>query len=294
MKRKFTCASCAYSTNHSGHFRDHMRTHDGSKPYKCTSCDYQCTVLSSLKRHMRGHSGHNPFKCTFGGCSYETNDSGSLVKHKRIHSNVRPYVCDFPACQYRSCSSGNLKVHRKTHTPEGQTRHKRQERNLLKKLRRWGYAVDVEVTIRAKNGNCLDSNRYFSRLDFVLINCTTHILIVECDEDQHCRYNTSCEFSRMADVHAALVLAGYTLPLHWVRYNPCGKYLIGDVKMCVKREHREKELRDYLTSVCDGSVSPKGQNSIHYMYYDRVSATGAPNVAMEKDFPDSMKDFITF
>lgn len=271
-----------------------MRTHDGSKPYKCTSCDYKCTVLLSLKRHMRGHSGHNPFKCTFGGCSYETNDSGALVRHKRIHSNIRPYACDFPACQYRSCTSGNLNVHKKTHTPKGQTRHKRQERNLLNKLRRWGYAVDVEVTIRAKHGNCLDTNRYFSRLDFVLINCTTHILIVECDEDQHCRYNTSCEFSRMADVHASLVLAGYTLPLHWVRYNPCGKYSIGDVLTSVKREHREKELRDYLRSVCDGSVSPKGQNSIHYMYYDRVSATGAPNVTMEKDFPAGMKDFITF
>ena len=294
MKRKFTCATCGYTTCHSGHFRDHERTHDGTKPYKCTHCNYQCTVLSSLKRHTRAHSGDNPFKCNFHGCSYETNDSGSLAKHKRIHSNLRPYGCDFPGCQYKSCNSGNLKTHQKTHTAEGQTRHKRQERNLLKKLRSWGYIVDVEVTIRAKNGNCLDTNRYFSRLDFVVISCTTHILIVECDEDQHCWYNVACEFSRMADVHASLVLAGYTLPLHWIRYNPCGRYSIGDRTLRVDREDREKELHAYIRSVCDGSVAPESQNSVHYLYYDRVSAEGVPSVTLDKDFPVSMKPVVTY
>lgn len=297
MKRKFSCVSCDYSTFHSGHFRDHTRTHDGTKPYKCThgpKCDYECTVLSSLKRHMRGHTGHKPFKCDSPLCSYETNDSGSLVKHRRIHSNFRPYVCEFPSCQYKSCSSGNLKTHQKTHTAEGQIRHKKQERNLLKKLRGWGYAVDVEVTIRGKNGNCLDTNRHFSRLDFVVVNCTTHILIIECDEDQHSWYNLSCEFSRMADVHASLVLAGYTLPLHWIRYNPCGKYYIGDDLFRTKRDSREEKLREYIQSVCEGSVVPAGQNSAHYMFYDRVSDTGVPSITLDSDFPECMRSVITY
>lgn len=297
MKRKFCCEICDYSTFHSGHFRDHTRTHDGSKPYKCThgpSCTYECTVLSSLKRHTRGHIGHKPFKCAFPSCSYETNDSGSLVKHRRIHSDLRPYVCNFPACKFKSCHPANLKTHQKTHTPEGQIRHKRQERNLLNKLRAWGYAVDVEVTIRGKNGNCLDTTRYFSRLDFVIVNCITHILIVECDEDQHSWYNLSCEISRMADVHAALLLAGYMLPLHWIRYNPCGKYSVGDDIFAVKRPEREIQLREYISSVCDGAVLPVGQNSVHYMFYDRVSVTGVPCVTLDPDFPPSMRPVVTF
>ena len=297
MKRKFDCRQCDYSTTHSGHFRDHKRTHDGSKPYRCThgpSCSYECTVLSSLKRHTRGHTGQKPFKCTFPSCSYETNDSGSLARHKRIHSGVRPHVCDFPGCQFRSCQPGNLKTHQKTHTAEGQIRHKRQERNLLKKLRDWGYAVDVEVTIRGKNGNCLDTSRYFSRLDFVIVNCTTHILIVECDEDQHSWYNLSCEVSRMADVHAALVLAGYALPVHWIRYNPCGKYVIGDDTFRLKRTEREAMLRHYVASVCAGTVVPTGQNSVHYMFYDRVSEKGVPCVTLDPDFPVSMRAFVTY
>lgn len=295
MKRKFKCDTCTYSTSHSGHLRDHIRTHDGSKPYRCPhGCGYECTVLSSLKRHIRGHTGHKPFKCDFGGCSYETNDSGSLVKHKRIHSNLRPYVCDFPACEYKSCQPGNLKTHQKTHTIEGQIRHKRQESNLLSKLRVWGYIVDVEVTIRGKHGGCLDTTRYFSRLDFVVVNCTTHILIVECDEDQHSWYNLSCEMSRMADVHASLVLAGYTLPVHWIRYNPCGDFYIGDKIGRLKRPQRELQLRSYIRSVCDGTVSPAAQNSIHYMFYDRVSGDGPPSVTLDSDFPQSMRDVVTY
>lgn len=297
MKRTYACSECGYHTTHSGHFRDHKRTHDGSKPYKCThgpSCAYECTVLSSLKRHARGHAGHKPFKCTFPSCSYETNDSGSLARHKRIHTHSKPYVCDFPACQFKSCQPGNLKTHQKTHTAEGQIRHKRQERNLFKKLRDWGYAIDVEVTIRGKNGNCLDTPRYFSRLDFVIINCTTHILIVECDEDQHSWYNLSCEVSRMADVHAALVLAGYVLPVHWIRYNPCGKYVVGDNTIRSQRTKREALLRDYIASVCEGKVVPSGQNSVHYMFYDRVSEKGVPCVTLDPEFPTCMRSVVTY
>ena len=172
-------------------------------------------------------------------------------------------------------------------------RHKKQEKNLIKKLRDWGYFVDVEVTIRGKNGKCLDTNRYFSRLDFVILNCTSHILIVECDEDQHSWYNLSCEMSRMADVHAALVLADYTLPVHWIRYNPCGKIIIGDTPIRITRTDREEKLREYISSVCDGSIIPKGQNSIHYMFYDKVSSDGVPNVTLDADFPSSMMEMIT-
>lgn len=286
---------CDYSTGHSGHLRDHSRTHDGSKPYACTygSCAYRCTVLSSLKRHTRAHLGSKPFRCTSLDCSYRTNDSGSLAKHKRIHSGLRPHACDFPLCEFRSCCPGGLKKHKKTHTAEGQLRHRRQERNLIKKLREWGHVVDVEVTIRGKNGKCLDTPRYFSRLDFVVLDCTSHVLIIECDEDQHSWYNLSCEMSRMADVHASLVLAGYTLPIHWVRYNPCGRCFVGDEAVRINRAEREAELRGYLRSVCDGTVLPRGQNSVHYMFYDRVSKKGRPNVTLDADFPDSMKGMVT-
>ena len=123
---------------------------------------------------------------------------------------------DFFNLGEKSCSRGNLKTHQKTHTAEGQIRHKKQERNLLRKLRGWRYAVDIEVTIRGKNGNCLDTNRHFSRLDFVVVNCTTHIhsYFLSVARTSTLGKNLSCEFSRMADVHASLILAGYTLPLH--------------------------------------------------------------------------------
>lgn len=80
------------------------------------------------------------------------------------------------------------------------------------------YTVDCETTINALSGRCLtDTQRYFSRLDFIIVNCVNAICILEVDEDQHYWYNLSCEMSRMADVRASLALAGYTLPIYWIR-----------------------------------------------------------------------------
>lgn len=57
----------------------------------------------------------------------------------------------------------------------------------MQNLVEWGYAPDVEVAINEKNGGCVADakTRYYSRLDYVIANCMSHILIVECDEFQH-------------------------------------------------------------------------------------------------------------
>lgn len=83
-------------------------------------------------------------------------------------------------------------------------------------------AVDCETTINALAGQCLtDTQRHFSRLDFRIVNCVNAVCIIEVDEFQHFRYNLSCVMmSRVADVRASLVAAGYTLPIYWIRYSP--------------------------------------------------------------------------
>ena len=135
--------------------------------------------------------------------------------------------------------TGSLKKHMLTHTVEGQIRRKKQENRLNTLLKEWGYTVDCETTINAKAGQCLtDTQRYFSRLDFRVVECVKAICIVECDEDQHFWYNLSCEMSRMADVRAALALAGYTLPIYWIRYAPTGKYCVEGKQVKIPRKQR--------------------------------------------------------
>ena len=210
----------------------HKRVHSGYKPYGCELCNYKCSYLSNLKRHKRTHIDHNPYECEL--CEYKCSDYSRLKRHMKIHSGERPYKCE--TCDYECAESGNLKKHMKTHTIEGQIRRKKQENNLNNKLKDWEFLVDTETTINAKKGECLkDTNRYFSRIDFHVINCTNANLFIECDEYQHYWYELSCEFSRMSDIRASLMKAGNELPIYWIRYNPNGKYHIGgdQVHICL-------------------------------------------------------------
>jgi len=234
-----------------------------------------------------------PYVCGFAECRRGFKTASSLMCHYRTH--FFSVVCDFPGCGYRCGIPSALKSHSKTHSKKGQLRRKKQENRLMKKLEEWGYRPDVEVTIDAKRGGCVQDteHRYFSRLDFVILECVSHVVIIECDEHQHSSYLLPCELSRMTDVQAALVLAGYNLPVHWIRYSPNGKYTVGGIERFPKRGDREVELKSYIDSLCAGEVLPSGQMSFHFMFYDRFCDGGPPCIVSEPEFPGHLKKFVT-
>ena len=181
------------------------------------------------------------------------------------------------------------------HTIEGQIRRKNQENNLNIKLKEWGFSVDAETTINAKRGECLDdTDRYYSRLDYHVINCTNAILLIECDEDQHSWYELSCEFSRMSDVRASLVTAGYELPIYWIRYNPNGNYYIAGEQVKINREERELALKAKLEELCSTEFVPDKQVNIHYMFYDLMSEELGPEIMVESDFPEHLQKCVSW
>ena len=208
---------------------------------------------------------------------------------------VMYFPCAVEGCGEVFPTALQLANHAEIHSIDGQIRRKKQEHRVITKLKEWGYDADVEVTINAKRGGCVKTdNRYYSRLDFVILQCTSHILILEVDEDQHRWYNLKCELTRMTDVHAALVLSGYNLPVHWVRYSPCGKYFVGREQRFRLRVHREEILHKHVEAVCTGSVIPQGQQSIHYLFYDRASDARPPSILDDQDFPGHMKQYVTY
>ena len=294
--KPFSCKECDLNFFTDVELRGHNdRVHLKLKAsFKCDECE---SIFFTNKERKRHHERvHLKLKFDCNECDSNFGSKGDLRRHhKSVHLRLKPYKCDFGGCEQTSATKCDLKKHKKTHTPEGQIRRKKQEDRVNKLLKKWGYTVDVETTIKAKSSNCLvDTNRYFSRVDFHVVNCTNMILLLECDEDQHIWYNLSCEFSRMSDVRASLVKAGYTVPIYWIRYNPNGKFHVDDEQVKTRRPEREIELKKHLEKVCSPNFIPENQVNIHYMYYDLISKEGGPEIMLDDDFPEALKECVSW
>ena len=61
--KKFVCSVCQYSTNDSGAFRRHERTHTGQRPFTCDECGKGFSQKGNMNAHMRTHTGEQPHVC---------------------------------------------------------------------------------------------------------------------------------------------------------------------------------------------------------------------------------------
>lgn len=98
----------------------------------------------------------------------------------------------------------------------------------------------------------------------------------------------------MADVGASLALAGYTAPIYWLRYSPNSKYHIGGEQVKMHRPERKAALKKHLKTLCSPDFQPKNQVNVHYMFYDLESEEAGPAIMADADFPEVMKDFVTW
>ena len=298
-EKPFACTidGCDFKSNQLGNLRAHMRAHTGEKPFACMAdgCGFKCTISGNLRRHMMTHTGEKPFSCTIDGCDYMCTTSRDLRTHMMTHTGKKPFACTIDGCDFRSTSSSGLRKHMRTHTLQGQIRRKKQENRVNKLLKEWGYTADPEVTINVSRNKCVeDTQRFYSRLDFTIVNCVNAMLILEVDEDQHLWYNLSCEFSRMSDIRASLVAAGYEIPIYWIRYNPNGKYHVGSDHVKIARPRREEALKAKMEELCSLEFVPEKQVNIHYMFYDLISNENGPSILMDSDFPEVLEECVTW
>lgn len=100
--------------------------------------------------------------------------------------------------------------------------------------------------------------------------------------------------SRMVDVRAALVLAGYTVPIYWIRYSPNVKYFVGDEQIKIRRPQREEALRRHVDKICSPDYTPTRDTCIHYMFYDLISQDEGPKICIDDDFPRLMNGFVSW
>lgn len=258
------------------------------------NCSDEC---KELKKYVRISTDERPFSCAFGECNYKCSTSSSIMRHLRTHITEYPYSCSFEGCYYRAVSEAIIQYHilKRHNILQKQILYKTQENRVDNLLKGWGYSADPEVTINASRNNCVqNTTNTFYRLDFTIANCVKAILILEVDEDQHNQYSVSCELSRMSDVRASLITAGYELPIFWIRYNPNGKYKIGSDEIKMLRPQRELALKAKLEELCFPDFAPESEVNIHYMFYDLKSKERGPKIMSDGDFPDALNECVTW
>lgn len=268
MNFRCTHPGCDYVCKQKQQLVQHLRMHAEDKTHMCDveGCKFATVYRTALMFHIRGHYEDKRYVCDEDGCDYRCISPTSLKLHKMGHTGVYPFVCDFPGCTYNCGQKHDLTRHKVTHSLDAQTKRLMQESRMYDQLLEWGYVVGRETVINASRGACISGTpRHYSRLDFHVVSCTNVILIVECDEMQHQWYNFSCECSRMMDVKAGLVSAGYTLPIYWIRYSPDGKYFVGGDLLEIRRPQREEELRRHIDMICFPDFTPIRDTCIHYM-----------------------------
>lgn len=90
------------------------------------------------------------------------------------------------------------------------------------------------------------------------------------------------------------IKAGYTLPIYWIRYNPNGKYHIGNDQIKIFRPEREIKLKDHIDMICSSDFIPENQVNIHYMFYDLNSEISGPSIKFDPDFPEVMNEVVSW
>ncbi|XP_030036746.2 gastrula zinc finger protein XlCGF57.1-like [Manduca sexta] len=108
-ERRYHCTSCSYTTPHSQTLTNHMRRHNGERPYSC-ECGKTFTQSSSLAAHRKTHSNTTYFTCSV--CGKQFKHAFTLKNHLNVHERGN-FSCSI--CQKVLKSKQSLRTHMQRH-----------------------------------------------------------------------------------------------------------------------------------------------------------------------------------
>uniref|UniRef100_A0A182VTD3 C2H2-type domain-containing protein n=1 Tax=Anopheles minimus TaxID=112268 RepID=A0A182VTD3_9DIPT len=115
--RQFLCDKCGKTYTQSSHLWQHLRFHNGIRPFVCTvqGCTRRFTIRPDLNDHVRKcHTGERPYECDV--CHKRFLTGSVYYQHRLIHRNERRHACN--DCDSRFYRADALKNHRRIHTGE--------------------------------------------------------------------------------------------------------------------------------------------------------------------------------
>ncbi|ELU08265.1 hypothetical protein CAPTEDRAFT_189170 [Capitella teleta] len=130
--RTYACqwSGCAKAFSNLSHYKRHILTHTGQKPFSCRICQaafalkgnlvfvcYVCKIHLQEQQLMRQHLATHftdpvhwkPFGCDWPHCKKGFDSKANLTRHQLIHTKERPYQC--MACGKRFNQRANLSTH---------------------------------------------------------------------------------------------------------------------------------------------------------------------------------------
>ncbi|CAK1599535.1 unnamed protein product [Parnassius mnemosyne] len=107
--RRYHCTKCPYATPHSQTLINHMRRHNGERPYHC-DCGKSFTQSSSLAAHRKTHSTITYYTCSV--CGKQFKHAFSLKTHLHVHE-IGKFPCSI--CKKLLKSKPSYQAHMQRH-----------------------------------------------------------------------------------------------------------------------------------------------------------------------------------
>ena len=89
-KVMFGCEICGKILANKTTLAQHIKIHEGKKPFRCDICDYSCSQKGNMKTHVASvHVVKKPFKCDI--CDYSFSLKNIMKRHIiTVHGGKKP------------------------------------------------------------------------------------------------------------------------------------------------------------------------------------------------------------